>query len=217
MTTDRPVGTLERVNTAAPTTRDRILNAVMQLIRDGGVHAVTLSAVCRLAAISKGGLVHHFPSKESLIDAFLDRAAEQYSSFIDTRLARVAKGHGRWTLAWLNLFLRDSGPAEGIAVDQPAEEQCTAVLLALIQSSGRDGLVNSLFDQVLHQMRVDGISLDLATTLLVTMDGYWFQSAIEDPAKLKVRADRLRRQLRKAIQAEVKPARKKVSRRKVRS
>jgi AcrR family transcriptional regulator len=205
------------VKIAAIPARDRILNAVMQLIRDGGVHAVTLSAVCRLASISKGGLVHHFPSKESLIDAFLDRAAEEYTSFFDTRLARVSKGNGRWTLAWLNLFLLESERAVRGSTDRPAEEQCTAVLLALIQSSGRDGMAKSLFDHVFHQMRADGISLDLATTLLVTMDGYWFQSVIEHPAELRLRAARLRRQLRKAVQADVKAAPRKVSRRKVRS
>jgi len=87
----------------------------------------------------------------------------------------------------------------------------------LIQSSGRDGMAKSLFDHVFHQMRADGISLDLATTLLVTMDGYWFQSVIEHPAELRLRAARLRRQLRKAVQADVKAAPRKVSRRKVRS
>jgi AcrR family transcriptional regulator len=193
----------------------------MKLIRDGGVHAVTLSAVCRLAEISKGGLVHHFPSKEALIDAFLDRAAGQYLDWIDSHLSRVTIGQGRWTLAWLDLFLRDSwtepGSSPGNGPGEANDEQCTAVMLALIQSSGRCRMAKSLFDHVFRHLRADGISLDLATTLLVTMDGFWFQSVIENPEDLRTRMARLRRQLQKAVRAEMKSAPDKSSQRKVRS
>jgi AcrR family transcriptional regulator len=193
---------------AAPPTRDRILDAVMKLIRDGGVHAVTLSAVCRLAKLSKGGLVHHFPSKDALIDAFLDRAAGQYMEYMDTKLARVPKDHGQWTCAWLDLFLRNpkaSGPQTSGREERSdlGDEQCTAVMLALIQSSGRAGMAKDLFDQVFRNMRADGVSLDLATTLLVTLDGFWFQSVIEEAAEVQARATRLRRQLQKSVRTEM--------------
>jgi AcrR family transcriptional regulator len=204
------------MTTAAPT-RDRILNAVMNLIRDGGVHAVTLSAVCRLAAISKGGLIHHFPSKDALIEAFLDRAAGQYLEWIAAQLANVTLGQGRWTLAWLDLFLRDTRVGKESSTEDLGDEQCTAVMLALIQSSGRSGMAKSLFDHVFDCLRADGLSLDLATTLLVTMDGFWFQSVVEDPDELPTRMARLRRQLQKAVRAEVHSRQeKKVSQRKVR-
>jgi hypothetical protein len=95
------------------------------------------------------------------------------------------------------------------------DEQCTAVMLALIQSSGRAGMAKDLFDQVFRNMRADGVSLDLATTLLVTLDGFWFQSVIEEAAEVQARATRLRRQLQKSVRAEMLGNPKRKSKRKV--
>ncbi len=177
----------------------------MKLIRDGGVHVVTLSAVCRLAEISKGGLVHHFPSKDSLIDAFLDRAARQYLELIDNHLVKIPVGQGRWAEALLDLFLRDhlAGDGSGANGDGGDDDQCTAVMLALIQSEGRGAIAKSLFDHVVKKLRADGLSMDLATTLLVAIDGFWFQSVIEAPEEVRLRASRLRRQLQKMLRSEV--------------
>ncbi|MBL8891107.1 MAG: TetR/AcrR family transcriptional regulator [Planctomycetaceae bacterium] len=183
----------------------------MSLIRAGGVPAVTLSAVCRVAGISKGGLVHHFPSKDALIEAFLDRAASQYLAWINSHMSQVPLGRGRWTLAWLELLFGessastsfDSGGADKNEENQLDDDQCTAVMLALIQLAGRGGNLRSLSEHLIGCLRKDGLSLDLATTLLVTMDGFWLQSVIEAPEELPARSVRLLRQLRKLVRTEV--------------
>jgi hypothetical protein len=74
--------------------------------------------------------------------------------------------------------------------------------LALIQSAGRDGIAKSLFENVLRTLCADGLSLDLATTVLMALDGFWFQSVIENPVEVRRRAERLRVQLQKQIRAE---------------
>lgn len=212
MTTDRSVGTVSQMSNAATSTRDRILNGVMNLIRTGGVPAVTLSAVCRVAGLSKGGLVHHFPSKDALIDAFLDRAASQYRVWVSLHLAQVPVGRGQWTIAWLDLLLGQLPPGTAFETpvvdarvdDEFSDDQCTAVMLALIQLAGRHNMAKSLFDHLFDCLRKDGLSLDLATTLLVTMDGFWLQSVIEAPAEVSARSSRLLRQLRKLVRAEMK-------------
>jgi AcrR family transcriptional regulator len=212
---------MERMRAPPSETRDRILDAVMNLIRGGGIHAVTLSAVCRLAGISKGGLVHHFPTKDSLIDAFLDRAAGQYLHFIQTHLAGIAIGRGRWAGAFLDLVLRQHLQAdpglEGVASVVDSDDQCAAVMLALIQSAGRGGIAGTLFAEVLRTLRSDGLSQDLATTLLIALDGFWFQSVIECPDEVRQRGERLRRQLHRQIRAEVRPPARQISRPKVQS
>jgi AcrR family transcriptional regulator len=39
----------------------------MSLVLTKGVNALTIDAVARTAKLSKGGVLYHFPSKESLI------------------------------------------------------------------------------------------------------------------------------------------------------
>ncbi len=58
-------------------TRDRILDAFEMLLVEGGGKIATLDAVAARAEVSKGGLLYHFPSKDAMVDAMLDRLREQ--------------------------------------------------------------------------------------------------------------------------------------------
>lgn len=178
-------------------TRSRILDAVMQLILDHGVQGVTLSAVCRKARISKGGLVHYFPSKEALIHAFVERAGQQYHEMIDAAFEGIKVGCGKRGMALINLFISNQSLRESINNDD-----CAAVMLALIQSEQRADLSKKMFDRVFNLLTEDGLSGDLANTLLVSIDGLWLQSMIETPDELHKRANRLRRYLKRLIELE---------------
>lgn len=56
-----------------PVARDAVLDAYEALLIEVGERAATLDAVAKRAGVSKGGLLYHFPSKESLISALLER------------------------------------------------------------------------------------------------------------------------------------------------
>jgi AcrR family transcriptional regulator len=58
-------------------TRDRLLDAFESLVVDAGTRGATLDAVAAEAGVSKGGLLYHFPSKEALVDAMVERLREQ--------------------------------------------------------------------------------------------------------------------------------------------
>lgn len=56
-----------------PVARDAVLDAYERLLIDVGERAATLDAVAKEAGVSKGGLLYHFPNKEALISALLER------------------------------------------------------------------------------------------------------------------------------------------------
>ncbi|WP_284985916.1 TetR/AcrR family transcriptional regulator [Arthrobacter sp. fls2-241-R2A-172] len=56
-----------------PVARDAVLDAYESLLIEVGERAATLDAVAKRAGVSKGGLLYHFPNKESLISALLER------------------------------------------------------------------------------------------------------------------------------------------------
>lgn len=81
----------------ASDTRDRILDALEELLLEGGAHGITLEAVAARAAVSKGGLLYHFPGKEQLLVGAVDRLGER----VDAQLRRaIASGASiaRWYL-----------------------------------------------------------------------------------------------------------------------
>ncbi|WP_354216224.1 TetR/AcrR family transcriptional regulator [Arthrobacter sp. UYCo732] len=56
-----------------PVARDAVLDAFEDLLIGVGERAATLDAVAKRAGVSKGGLLYHFPNKEALITAMLER------------------------------------------------------------------------------------------------------------------------------------------------
>ena len=58
-------------------TRARILEAAEAVFADKGYHDAIVDDIGRATAISKGGLYFHFPSKEDLFFAVLDRMADR--------------------------------------------------------------------------------------------------------------------------------------------
>ncbi|MDQ0063824.1 AcrR family transcriptional regulator [Paenibacillus harenae] len=52
--------------------RHLILFAASTIVKTLGAEKLTLEAVAKEAGISKGGLLHHFPNKQALINAMVE-------------------------------------------------------------------------------------------------------------------------------------------------
>lgn len=70
-------------------TRDRILDALENLLLEKGMSQVTLENVAASAGVSKGGLLYHFKSKDALLAGLVRRLSERAEHQLD---AAVAKG-----------------------------------------------------------------------------------------------------------------------------
>ncbi len=57
--------------------RQRILEAAARVVETEGARHLTMDAVARAAAVSKGGLLYHFPSKRHLLEGMVERFLEQ--------------------------------------------------------------------------------------------------------------------------------------------
>lgn len=68
--------------------RDAVLDAAMELVESSGVALLTLDAVAAHAGVSKGGLLHHFKTKDALLTAMIERLAQVFE---DERQAAVAR------------------------------------------------------------------------------------------------------------------------------
>ena len=82
-------------------TRPSILDHASRLAAAKG-EVPSLNALAAAAGISKGGLIHHFPSRDALLTAL----AEQSIATVDTALGQ-AVGRGDLVQTWLELSLPD--------------------------------------------------------------------------------------------------------------
>lgn len=93
---------MRRTKADAMQTRKSVLQASAQIIARLGVGAFTIEAVAQEAGITKGGVLHHFPSKESLIDGVIDEVIEAFNHRLEMELATEEKGTpGRWLRAYI--------------------------------------------------------------------------------------------------------------------
>src|SRR5262245_6342649 len=88
--------------------QDTILDATETVVARQGVASLTLDAVAAEARMSKGGLLHYFPSKDRLVEALVSRSAENWRSCYMEAYERTSEGPGRMARALLDHCLSDA-------------------------------------------------------------------------------------------------------------
>ncbi len=72
-------------------TRERILEAALELFRRKGFAAATMREVAAAAEMATGAAYYYFPSKEALVLAFYDRARTEMGPLLDEALTGPKK------------------------------------------------------------------------------------------------------------------------------
>ena len=68
--------------------RDRLLDSADELFYEGGVHVVGIDRVIEHAGVAKASLYKHFPSKDALVAAYLERRADRLLDSIEEAVGR---------------------------------------------------------------------------------------------------------------------------------
>ncbi|WP_420622521.1 TetR/AcrR family transcriptional regulator [Candidatus Poriferisodalis sp.] len=100
-TADRVGSRSGLVQERAVQTRERILQAAIEVIRTDGAANLTLDRVAAAAGVSKGGFLYHFGSKDALMAGLLDETLAVLDDELDIREAsfRAADPAARGTFA----------------------------------------------------------------------------------------------------------------------
>jgi AcrR family transcriptional regulator len=152
--------------------RDRILDAAERvLLRDGG--RVSIDAVLTEAALSKGGLFHHFESKDALLAAVTERLHHQ----VATRAERSAGDDGQPGSAALRAQIR-------MAFDLPAADRgrLQALALALIEAARGNPAVahgaRASNELSVARAKKTGTGAGPALVVQLALDGYWLAESL---------------------------------------
>lgn len=135
-------------------TREALLAAAVGLFAERGVESATLQDVSDRAGLSKGALTHHFDSKDSLVDAVLDRCGSV--------LERAATAAWDPTASPLPRLKKALGAVSSLGDAHPAELR---VFVALSLAAAHDARLASLARprvEALERVLADGLTLTLA-------------------------------------------------------
>jgi AcrR family transcriptional regulator len=76
---------------SGPATRDRILQAALEVFAQKGYHRALVDDIVRVSRTSKGAVYHHFPNKEALFLALVDEFAGRLAGAVATA---IGEAHG---------------------------------------------------------------------------------------------------------------------------
>jgi AcrR family transcriptional regulator len=148
-------------------TRQQIFEACSRILQNDGLANLTLETVADKAGLSKGGLLYHFPNKETLIEALF----EYHNNIFETRLQELAEAEGNEAGSWLRAYAKAS-------VEQISNPDNVSLYASLFAAEERYANAHQLMRQkyVNWQRQVDQCNLDptLATLVRLAVDGLWF-------------------------------------------
>jgi AcrR family transcriptional regulator len=120
------VSTVQAIQEPSSKARERILETAYELFSRRGIRDVGVDEVIERAGVAKATLYRHFPSKDDLVIAFLERREE------------------RWTLAWVEAEAKRRGTTP--------EEQLLAIFELFDEWFHRDDFEACSFINVLLEM-----------------------------------------------------------------
>ncbi|MGW4806225.1 TetR/AcrR family transcriptional regulator [Kitasatospora sp. NPDC004272] len=140
-----------RVQQRALETRDLLLRAAVDVLCDSGYAGFSTLAVGEAAGVSRGRLVHHFPTKNALIEAVTDHLVRSYAELAPAQVRelaaapqpdRVAQGLGMiWQLmntrdyqAFLELLIGTRHDPELRPVVREFERRLESELMAAVRA-----------------------------------------------------------------------------------
>lgn len=149
-------------------THDALLDAAVVVVGRQGIANLTLDAVAAVAGMSKGGLLHHFPSKDRLIEALVVRTAESTRQYYNEAYARTPEGPGRMVRALLDHCLSD---AEGWT--EELQRSSSACFAALAQNPSLIEPMRAVYSDLLRRVGDDGLPPGIGEAVTAAIDGLW--------------------------------------------
>lgn len=168
-------------------TRIKLLEAAAQIILTHGAAHLTLEQVAQDAGTSKGGLLHHFPTKDDLLIGLMQHSVALFRRRIDYHRATLPSGAGQWLRAYI---LATFGPA-------PEEETLTQALLMLAANSPAIFAAKQTeLTDLTPPTAYDGLPPARFLAIQLACDGFWFSHSagviqLEAPLRTALQAELL--------------------------
>ncbi|EKK3981571.1 TetR family transcriptional regulator [Cronobacter sakazakii] len=155
--------------------RQTLLECAAGVIAEQGLTGLTQEKVIRRAGISKGGLQHHFPTRQALVDGVMHHLEQALLEEIQTLMAQDPNPNGRATRAYIHACVRK----------MPDSEQAMhrALMTAIFADPALQQRWGVFLRDALPRDDDEHASPDVARRRLLcrmTADGFWFAALCGD-------------------------------------
>ncbi|MCO5175938.1 MAG: TetR/AcrR family transcriptional regulator [Thermomicrobiales bacterium] len=166
-------------------TRQAIIDSSIQRILDHGAASLSMDAVAADAGVSKGGLLHHFPTKAALVEGVLTEQLQSFDEALRRELATEDESSaGRWHRAYIRATF-DGDPAMPRILSQ---------IWSVFQESW--GVADEFYAaSPTLQPPADGLMPGRALLIRAACDGWWYGEFFDWPLVTEAERAELREEL----------------------
>ena len=153
----------------ASLTRARIITAAEDVVVRDGVSHLTIEAAAAEAGLSKGGVLYHFPTRDALVSAMVERLIASFHAELDAERGDDQRP-GALTRSYIQASFAPTGSND-------RDTRLGAALIAAMAAQPR--LLAPLqadFDLLQGAIAADGIDEVDATIARLAADGIWLAS-----------------------------------------
>jgi len=151
------------VNMSGTETKVLILKSAMDIIQNDGIGSLTLEKVSKKAKISKGGLLYHFPTKESILNEIFANMLTKFEEKLNISL--LTDHSNEWSVNYMKSTLED-------LLD--TQYQTSGLILALATQPALMELLRNKYKEWDKQMNKSKSNSDISKILRYAADGIWF-------------------------------------------
>lgn len=175
--------------------REALLDAAERVALRGQGVRLTIDAVAEEANISKGGLLHHFPSKNRLIEELLERVAARWQRHLLEAYEKAPPGRNRMARALLLSVFFDHSFWKS-----PLAHGFQIIFATLANPEVSPKAFIKVRELMFHTLQQDGLCEGVPELLMATLDGVLMNHALHLDATDQQTLNRLRSGLSKLIE-----------------
>ena len=144
-----------------PSSKEEILQATERVVLKQGAGNLTLDAVVKESGVSKGGLLYHFPNKDALLMAMLDRFVFTYRDFVGSSFQEIPEGKNGYLKAYILSMAKENKEIEAMA---------NSILAFIVNNPEKGEYLKSHFEDDWEDVK--NMSSDIKTAMLVNFAFY---------------------------------------------
>lgn len=147
-------------------TRAQIIDKALEVAAELGASGFTLDAVAARTTVSKGALLHHFPTKIALLEGMIDHLGQLHTDGILAEAARDPEPYGRNARAYLRA-----------TVNEPVTPQDVSIGRVVLAACAIEPKLAKRWNGWIERVKVDDpsdpVGADDALMLRLIADGLW--------------------------------------------
>jgi AcrR family transcriptional regulator len=152
--------------------KEQLLQSAAYIAVERGLGALTLDLVAQRAGVSKGGLIHHFPSKRALIEGLFHSLLATFENSVNDYIVNDSNPRGRFSRAYVK--------ASALPQNEPSESKLLgAFALAMSNDENLSATWQKWLADQMEKHSEDTFS-PVGRIVRYAADGIWLESCTQD-------------------------------------